>query len=117
MKRFLLWSFGRGSFQYDIICALVIAFIALTPPSVFNDRPAFMRIDGSQPVRQTVDDNGNTVFTVQIETRAFSAQNVTQSAAVERLTKFVGAPVKVSRMVPVYNTIGGLIAYSIWIDR
>ena len=117
MKKFLLWSFERGSFQYDIICALILAFIALTPVSVFDDRPDFMRIDGSRPVRQTVDDNGNTVFTVQLETPAFSGQNVTQSAAVDRLTKSLGAPVKVARMVPIYNTLGGLIAYSIWIER
>jgi hypothetical protein len=117
MKRFLLWSFGRGSFQYDIICALIIAYIALTPASVFNDRPDFMRIDPSQPVRQATDDNGNTVFTVQIETPAFSAQNVTESAAVERLTKSLGSAVKVSKMVPVYDTLGSLIAYSIWVER
>src|SRR5688572_16338462 len=98
MKRFLLWSFGRGSYQYDIICALIIAYIAFTPPSIFNDRPDFMRIDPSQPVRQTVDDNGNTVFTVQIEMPAFSAPEVTESAAVERLTKSLGMPVKVSKI-------------------
>jgi hypothetical protein len=117
MKKYLLWKFGRGSYQYDIICALIIAYIALTPPSVFRDRPDYMRIDRNQPVRQTADDNGNPVFTVQIETPAFSSPNVTESAAVDRLSKYLGAPVKVSRKVPVYSTMGSLIAYSIWIER
>jgi hypothetical protein len=117
MKRFLLWSFGRGSYQYDIICALIIAFIALTPPSIFNDRPDYMKIDRNQLVRQTTDDNGNKVFTVQIETPAFSAHDVTESAAVDSLTKSLGTPVKVSKIVPVHDTMGGLIAYSIWLER
>ena len=29
--RFLIWSYRRGSIQYDIICALIIAFIFLLP--------------------------------------------------------------------------------------
>jgi hypothetical protein len=117
MKRFLLWSFERGSRQYDVICAVILAFIILVPPTAFNDRPDFMRITSGQPVRQSSDDNGNLVFTVQIETPAFSGEDVNQAAAVNRLKKFLGIPFKISRMVPVYDTMGGLIAYSIWIER
>jgi len=29
--RFLIWSYRRGSIQYDIICALILAFIFLLP--------------------------------------------------------------------------------------
>ena len=117
MKRFLLWSFERGSFQYDIICAIIIAFIALTPPSAFDDRPDFMRVRRDQPVRQSRDDNGNTVFTVQIETPVFSAHSVTEAAAVSRLQQSLGGPFTVSKMIPVYSGMGGLIAYAIWIER
>ena len=39
MKRFLLWSFERGSVQYDVICVVILAFIFIMPPSFFHDRP------------------------------------------------------------------------------
>lgn len=117
MKRFLLWSFERGSRQYDVICAIILAFIIFTPPSAFDDRPDFMRVTSSQPVRQTSDDNGNLVFTVKVETPAFSAENVTQAAAVDKLKQSLGIPFTISRMEPVYDTMGGLVAYSIWIER
>ncbi|HEV2177540.1 MAG TPA: hypothetical protein VGW33_10140 [Terriglobia bacterium] len=38
-RRAVFWSYERGSWQYDIICAVILAFIFLTPRAVFNDRP------------------------------------------------------------------------------
>ena len=31
-KRILFWGYGRTSWQYDVLCALILAFIFLTPP-------------------------------------------------------------------------------------
>ena len=31
-SRFLLWDYPRASWQYDIIVAIILAFIFLTPP-------------------------------------------------------------------------------------
>ena len=115
MKRFLLWQFERGSIQYDVICGIILAFILFTPPSAFKDRPEFMRIS-PEAVHQSVDDNGNTVFTVKIETPAFSPQEVTQKAAVDRLKGSLGTEFTVSKMQPLYDTTGALVAYSIWIE-
>jgi hypothetical protein len=35
----VVWSHRRGSWQYDIICALILAFIFLTPRAFFGDQP------------------------------------------------------------------------------
>ncbi len=37
--RSVFWSYERGSWQYDIICLVILAFIFLTPASWFHDRP------------------------------------------------------------------------------
>jgi len=108
MKRFLLWSFERGSIQYDVICVAIITFIFLTPPAAFNDRPDFMRVPGDQVIRRTSDDNGHTVFTVKEE-------GIQQ--AVDRLKGMIEGPFTVSRTEPVYDTTGIVVAYSIWIER
>jgi hypothetical protein len=39
VKRFLLWDYPRASWQYDIIVALILAFIFLTPRALFRDQP------------------------------------------------------------------------------
>lgn len=36
MKRLILWDHERGSWQYDVFCLLIIAFIFLTPNSWFD---------------------------------------------------------------------------------
>jgi len=39
VSRAVFWSYERGSWQYDVICAVILAFILLTPRSWFHDRP------------------------------------------------------------------------------
>jgi hypothetical protein len=34
-RHILMWSYERGTLQYDIICALILAFIFFVPPSCF----------------------------------------------------------------------------------
>jgi hypothetical protein len=43
--RSAFWVYERGSWQYDIILAVILAFIFLTPRSVFNDRPTLQLSD------------------------------------------------------------------------
>lgn len=35
LKKLLFWSYGRSTWQYDVLCALILAFIFLTPQSWF----------------------------------------------------------------------------------
>jgi hypothetical protein len=39
LKRFLLWDYPRASWQYDVMVALILVFIFLTPRDVFRDQP------------------------------------------------------------------------------
>ena len=35
-KKILFWSYGRTSWQYDVLSVLILAFVFLTPPSWFR---------------------------------------------------------------------------------
>lgn len=39
LTRSAFWSYERGSWQYDVICAVILAFVFLTPRAWFRDRP------------------------------------------------------------------------------
>ena len=39
MRRLFFWEFARTSWQYDIVVALILAFIFLTPKAFFKDQP------------------------------------------------------------------------------
>lgn len=44
MKHLIFWDFPRTSWQYDIVVALILAFIFLTPRAVFKDQPRAMSV-------------------------------------------------------------------------
>jgi hypothetical protein len=35
-RKIFLWSYGRSTWQYDVLCALILAFIFLTPKNWFT---------------------------------------------------------------------------------
>jgi hypothetical protein len=41
----VFWAFERGSWQYDVIVILILAFIFLSPRAWFNDRPTLQLSD------------------------------------------------------------------------
>jgi len=116
MKRFLLWSFDRGSIQYDVICGLILAFIFLTPGHAFNDRPAYMRVSASDPAVKKTIVNGSEVFTVKLDSAVLWDNEEHRNIAVEKLNNFLKVPVIPVEKKPIYTTTGMTIAYAIWIE-
>jgi hypothetical protein len=39
LSRFVFWDFKRGSWQYDVMCGLILGFLFLTPRAIFHDQP------------------------------------------------------------------------------
>lgn len=37
LKKILFWSYERGSWQYDVMCVLILAFIFFGPNKVFHN--------------------------------------------------------------------------------
>ena len=57
--RSIFWSFRRGSVQYDLIVAAILAFIFLTPREFFGDQP---RPPVVRQVQEVGDARGTMVF-------------------------------------------------------
>jgi hypothetical protein len=56
LKNLLIWSYERGTLQYDIICGLILAFIFFVPPSFFmpkNYNPAPLEQKQTAPAKAT----------------------------------------------------------------
>jgi hypothetical protein len=50
-SRVIFWRYQRGSWQYDILCGLILAFIFLTPKDVFSGR-AFLEKEDPQKTKE-----------------------------------------------------------------
>ena len=55
VSRVIFWTYERGGWQYDILSALILAFIFLTPKAVF-DGSAFSK-EEDQPIMEQKDQN------------------------------------------------------------
>jgi hypothetical protein len=39
MKSYVLWTYPRGGFHYDVMVTIILAFIFFTPRTLFKDAP------------------------------------------------------------------------------
>ena len=117
MKRHLLWTFDRGSFQWDIMCLLILAFLFLIPRHTFSDVPEFMKVSANESIHTTVDKNGNMIFTAKLDQPCFLDTVDVRKGAVEMLEQSLGKPVHPSNMQPIRDWTGRLIAYAIWKEK
>jgi hypothetical protein len=53
LKNVILWNYRRGTWQYDVFCLLIIAFIFLTPKSWFDRKERFATQTARVIVKQT----------------------------------------------------------------
>jgi hypothetical protein len=57
VARVVFWRYPRGSWQYDILCALILVFIFLTPKHFFGGKVFMMEEDLQQEEEQRVLDS------------------------------------------------------------
>ena len=117
MKRYLLWTFERGSFSWDIMCVLILAFLFLIPRHTFHDVPDFMRVSENGSIRTTNDKNGNIIFTAKLVTPRFLDSDETRAEAVEIIQASVGKPVWPRDFKPIRDWTGRVVAYAVWKEK
>ncbi len=105
MKRLLFWEFPRASWQYDVVVALILAFIFLTPRAFFKDQPR------PASIVQMPSEPGATVY--WFETSLLHAQAGPQrpALAAELLRKRLGKSLTVVRVEPIHDPEGEIRGY------
>src|SRR5215831_17434568 len=109
LKRLLLWDFPRASWQYDVIVAVILAFIFLTPRDWFRDQP---RIPRASAITMLPEENGSTPFFVDSQLLAGIAENQRAGKLSEILqTRMSNRRLHVIRVEPILNSEGELQGY------
>lgn len=113
LKGFVLWQYERGSWQYDVMVALILAFVLVTPARYFHDQPVYGRHLGGDIVRLDTDTNG-TRYRVSAELLA-SYDADPRRAAEEVLAVNLGHPVQIVRIEPYSDPNGAVAWYDVWV--
>jgi hypothetical protein len=87
LKKVLFWSYERGSWQYDIMCVVILAFIILAPNRVFEQR-----------------DSSNPIIVRSEEIGSVDPANLEQMES--KLLQITGAPVEISRVEKAKDKLG-----------
>lgn len=101
-KKVLFWSYERGSWQYDLMCVLILAFIFLLPTGLFINRDSAA---GSDLQR--------TFYVSSEEVREADPQKLDQQVNSIIARKY-GHVVTVSRIEADRDASGNVKGYFIW---
>ncbi|MEJ5369736.1 MAG: hypothetical protein WHT08_15595 [Bryobacteraceae bacterium] len=105
MKRLLFWEFPRASWQYDLVVALILAFIFLTPRSFFKDQPR------PASIVQMPSEAGATVYWFETSLLQSLPGAQRPAEAAELLRKRLGKNVSVVRVEPIHDPEGEIRGY------
>lgn len=82
IKKIVLWDFNRASWQWDLLCILIVCFIFLTPKNWYEDNQP------SVPIR-----------TVKVSADKFSANTETLKTEVRTISGNPAAEILASRQI------------------
>lgn len=138
IKNIILWSYDRGTWQYDLLCLLIIVAILLIPGKYFGDRDRPLRtsLAASEPIQDinTGTNSQNPLKSAQksadlrhwdveaTKLNAFAVR-IDQPDALKRnphallelyLREKVRVDLEITRFDAQYDSRGNIISYRIW---
>ncbi|MGA2714569.1 MAG: hypothetical protein ABSG41_15815 [Bryobacteraceae bacterium] len=111
LKRFILWDYQRGVWQYDVICAVITLFIFLAPRQWFRDQP---RIPSAAQIT-SLPSHGEAVFWIEPELVASFPQNRQLDQVGKLLSARTGKTQRLIRIEPIFDSekeIKGYMAFA-----
>jgi len=107
LKRLILWDYPRGVWQYDVVCALILVFMAFTPREWFRDQP---RIPHSNEIA-SLPGHGGPVFWIEPEL----VSSVPEARRLQELSRILtlrtGKKQTVTRVEPIVDSEKELKGY------
>jgi hypothetical protein len=109
LKRFILWDYQRGSWQYDVMVGIIVLFIFATPRYWFSDQP---KLPKASSIAMLPSENGSSVFFVDPQFLAGTAENQRVANLTQVLqTRMSNRRLKVIRVEPILDSEGDLQGY------
>ncbi len=118
IKSYIFWKYDRGSFHYDVMVTLILAFIFITP-HVFNyrDHPVADNLSPSTVLVKPTDSGA--IYEVPADA-VHPAKGVLArdfEAPLASAIAPVSGPVTIDRWEPLKDASGKVTAYKVWAHR
>jgi len=116
IRDYILWSYERGTIQYDVMVTLILLFVFLSPYWInYKDRPVEHNPHRTGVV---VTPDGQGGFIYQIEGRAVDGKDdeAIRSQLLSVIEPIAGE-VTISNYEAVRDKSGKIQAYKVWVQR
>ena len=115
IRGYILWSYERGTIQYDVMVTLILLFVFISPYYLhYNDKPIDRNL---HPTGVVIVPDGNG-FIFQVESAAVMG---TDDAAIRsqllRIIEPISGEVTITRIEPVLDHKGHVVSYKVWAKR
>ena len=115
IRSYILWTYERGSMQYDVMVTLILLFIFVSPYWInFKDKPI------ERTPHQTgvvVFPDGQSGFIYQIEAAAVHGDPTTFETDLRRVIEPIAGEIEITKYEPVRDANGQVVAYKVWVTR
>ena len=116
IRDYVLWSYERGTIQYDVMVTLILLFLFLSPYFInYKDKPVQHNPNAAGV---TINSDGKGGFIYQIEGSAVSAQD--DGAVRTELLKIIepiSGEVSITKVVPMKDSAGHILVYKVWVQK
>ncbi|OFW26719.1 MAG: hypothetical protein A3J28_10175 [Acidobacteria bacterium RIFCSPLOWO2_12_FULL_60_22] len=111
--RGLFWTYERGTWQYDIMVALILLFIFLTPRGWFQDKPV-----SPLPAADIVlllNDPAQKVYQLRATLLNAKPPETVERSAQRVLEIHTGKSIAIVRVEPAKDSRGQVVSYAVWV--
>jgi hypothetical protein len=120
LKSYFYWTYQRGSFHYDVMVTLILAFIFITPQLWdYGDKPSMLDFP-THPMMVTSDGGRGMIITIRASdvTATAGATDAEAKAALRKAIEPVaGDAVSVEHWVLERDAAGNPLAWKVWAHR
>jgi hypothetical protein len=122
LRSYIFWTYERGSFHYDVMVTLILAFIFISPHFInYRDRPVYQL-----PSQITVSNDGRGGLVYQVRKSDVdgslarvkgSNDDLRMRRALRRLIEPIAGDVLIERYEPIPASDGTVNGYRVWAHR
>ena len=110
LKRFVMWDYPRGSWQYDVICGAIILFIFASPREWFHDQP---RVPHASQVT-SLPGPGESAFWIEPELVSPIEESRRLGELGRILAQRTGKRLELTRLEPIFDSEHEIKGYLAW---
>ena len=116
-KNYLFWTYPRGSFHYDVMVTLILAFLFLSPLLInYRERPQETRTAASE-VLVKIDGPDAFIYEIGADQVGGAAKDATLQAQLLQRIEAISGSMRMDRYSAQKDASGRITEYLVWAHR